>query len=319
MIRHPTWTRLVAGVAAIAAVAAVALAILIFGRVGSLRGKQFTLYVTTATARGVIRGSNVWLDGQKVGLVRDIVFRPPSVPDSERLVIVLDMLDRVRPRIRRDSRPDIRSGLSIIGDQVVYLTSGTSRAAAVSDGDTLHSATQSDVASATATASVAARQFPAIMDNVKLLSAQLRSASGTLGALGVEGVSGDLARLHASSARAMRMAANGRGSMTLARADSSALRRQARTAVAEVDSIRALVSSNQHSLGRFRRDSTLQLEMGRVRADVARVGAELHDPRGTAGRLASDSALTANLSRARQVMDSLFADVKKHPFRYIAF
>ena len=159
----------------------IAVLILVFARVGALHGKTFRLYVTTDAARGVIRGTEVWLDGQKVGLVKGVDFQPVSKSPSERLVLTIDVVDEVRQDIRADSRVTIHSGATLIGDRVVYMSSGTATARGVADGDTIRAA-ESDVESVTSDAALAAREFPAIMANVKLLGAQIRSTEGTIGA-----------------------------------------------------------------------------------------------------------------------------------------
>ena len=56
-----------------------------------------------------------------------------------------------------------------------------------------------------------------------------------------------------------------------------------------------------------------------VRAELASVQQLAESPRGTVGRLRTDSALVRGVERDRASMDSLFADMKKHPFRYIVF
>src|ERR1700743_2494979 len=100
MAQRSTWKDLTVGIIAFFAVVGLAAGILIFGRVGSLHGKTDQIYVTTDDARGVIRGTEVWLNGQKVGLVRDVQFRSPAMPRSERLLLVLQIIDRVRTNIR---------------------------------------------------------------------------------------------------------------------------------------------------------------------------------------------------------------------------
>jgi hypothetical protein len=89
--------------------------------------------------------------------------------------------------------------------------------------------------------------------------------------------------------------------------------------MAQADSIRALVSSDRHTLGRFRRDSTLMRSVGAVRNELQRVAAEAASPDGTIGRIRTDSALTASIHRDLAALDSLLTDIKKHPLRYIAF
>src|SRR5262245_56470554 len=145
MPQRASWKNLRIGVISAGAVLAAALLILIFGRVGVIHGRKITLYVATDVARGVIRGTTVWLDGQPIGSVRGIAFRTPTGPARERLVLKIRVLSRTRDRIRRDSKVQIRPGTSILGEPVVYVHSGTARQPAVHDGDTLHGAKQVDV------------------------------------------------------------------------------------------------------------------------------------------------------------------------------
>ncbi|HXT14563.1 MAG TPA: MlaD family protein [Gemmatimonadaceae bacterium] len=315
---RPGWPDLKLGIVAVLTVIAIALSILIFGRVGTLHGKKFTLYVTTDEARGVIRGTEVWLDGQRVGTVKSVDFRPPTVGVKDRLILSLSMLESSRSHIRSNTRVQVRAGGTIIGDQVVYMTSGTTRAAGVSDGDTIRAGEQADFESVSSDAAGAGRELPAILENVKLLTAQLQTTEGTLGALGLE--SGTTMRsVHGKTARLMARLSNGRGTIPMALSATDALRARASRAMAQADSIRALVASDQHSLGRFRRDSTLLHSIGEVRAELEHVQTLAASPDGTIGRFRTDSALTHAMHRDLAALDSLFADIKKHPLRYIAF
>jgi phospholipid/cholesterol/gamma-HCH transport system substrate-binding protein len=314
------WKDLKTGIVATAVVFAAAVVILIFGRVGALHGKKFTLYVTTDGARGVIRGTEVWLDGQKVGLVKAIDFRPPSVSPTERLVMRLSVLDDARPHIRLNTSASVRSGGSLLGDQVLAMTSGTSAQREVVDGDTIRAGKELDVEGMTSDAAIAAAEFPGILENVKLLNTQLQTAQGTLAAFGIEHGSSRLSSIREKTSHLFTMIGDTAGSVGLARHPPSAngsARNQATHAMAQVDSIRALLSSNEHSLGRFRRDSTLSLELGRLRTELATVKQLASSPQGTIGRLRSDSAIALSVRRDIAQVDSLIADMKKHPLRYI--
>ena len=88
--------------------------------------------------------------------------------------------------------------------------------------------------------------------------------------------------------------------------------------MARVDSIRALLASPNTSVGRFRRDSTLLAEVDDVRNELALVRASLDSPDGTVGRARKDSALATALAQAQREMTLLFADIKKHPRRYLS-
>ncbi|HEX3866430.1 MAG TPA: MlaD family protein [Gemmatimonadaceae bacterium] len=322
MDRSLRWNKLVSGLIAVACIGVVAVLILVFGRAGALHGRKFTVFVTTDAARGVIKGTEVWLDGQKIGLVSNVSFRPPSVRPDERIVMTLSILSRARSHIRKDTHIQVRSGLTVLGDQVIALSSGTPARPELRDGDTVRAGVQSDLEGITSDASMAAHEFPGIMENVKLLAAQMRTARGTLAALGVDDWTPTLRSVRARADRAMAFIGDTTGTVGLALRSSdsqSPIRVRASRAMAQVDSIRALLSSNQHSLGRFRRDSTLRTEVGRLRGELAATQRLMDSPTGTVGRFRADSALTRSMSRDRAELDSLFVDMKSHPIRYIAF
>jgi phospholipid/cholesterol/gamma-HCH transport system substrate-binding protein len=304
---------------AFAGVFVAAYIILVYGRVGQLHGRKFTLYVLTDAARGVIRGTEVWLDGQKVGVVKSVNFRSPDTPPSERLVLVLSILEDARARVRGDSRVQVRSGANIIGDRVVYIASGTTKQRAIADGDTIRAAEQADLEGMTSDAALASRELPGIIENVKLLAAQLQTAQGTLGALGIERGGPETMQLRAKTARVMARLSGSQGTFGRALNEHEDLMERASRAMARVDSIRTLLSSDQHSLGKFRRDSTLAVEIGRIRTELAEVQRLATTPNGTIGRALADSAIIRNVHRDLAEVDSLIADVKKHPLRYVAF
>jgi phospholipid/cholesterol/gamma-HCH transport system substrate-binding protein len=319
MAHHTRWTDLSIGMFSALAIVAAALGILLFGRVGRLHGKTFTLYVTTDAARGVIRGTEVWLDGQKVGLVRDVQFRSPAVPPSERVVMRLAVLDDVRDYLRHDSDVQVRAGGTIIGDQVVYISSGHVTSPAIAANDTIHSVPQNDFESISSDAALASREFPAIVANVKLLGAQLHSAQGTLGAFGLDNGQAQLRRLRANTDRVLAQLSTGGGTVALARNNADELTARARQVLAGADSIRTLLGSNEHSLGRFRRDSTIMRDITDMRAQMDTIQRLAESPDGTIGRMRADTVITRNLHLGMAALDSLFADIKKHPLRYLVF
>jgi phospholipid/cholesterol/gamma-HCH transport system substrate-binding protein len=315
---HPkSWKNLTLGLACAAAILGGALAILFFGRVGTLHGEKFHLVVTTDAARGLIRGSEVWLDGQRVGNVVGVDFRPATASVKERLVLKLEVLERAHSLIRKNSRVQIRAGTSVIGEQVVSIESGTLSATLVADGDTLRATEQTDVEGMSSDAALASREFPAIISNVKLLGTQLDATQEALGALIGDDSKVGAFRLRAS--RVMSGLSGANGSIGKALGAREAVMQRVQRARAQVDSVRALLASSDHSLGRFRRDSSLVREVTRLRGELAEIQRLSMSPDGTIGRLRTDSALVRGIHRDFALLDSLVADMKKRPLRYIAF
>jgi phospholipid/cholesterol/gamma-HCH transport system substrate-binding protein len=310
---------LVIGLVSFAALVGVSLCVLIFARVGRLHGSTFRLYALTGEARGLIHGSEVWLAGQKVGAVKNIEFMPPGRPASERLLITMDVLSSARQGIRNNSTAQVRSGGTLISSPVVYLTIGSTSASEVASGDTVRTLPQSDLETMTSQFAIASREFPAIISNVKLLSDQLHSVNGTLGAMGIEHGGVELARTRRQVTRLAEKVTRPGGTIGAALAPATSLTDRARRVMARVDSVRATIANENTSLGHVRRDSTLMREVADIRNELDIVRARMASPTGTLGRVHADSALFDAIARAQREMTLIMADVHRRPLRYIHF
>ena len=315
MARRLTWTDVRGGLIACLVIGLIALGVLRYMRVGALKGETISLYAIVSEARGVSSGSEVWLSGQKIGKITGIRFLPVTADTSRRIVLELEVLAEHRHALRNDAIAQIRAGGSVIGAPVVYLEPGTLRARIIEAGDTLHTRSQADIEGATAQISQAAKEFPAIIQNVKTLRSELQSSNGTLGAFMKGPGAARLQETRVQAGRLMSRLGGGDGSIApIMRGGATA---RAGRVMARVDSVRALLASRNASLGRLRRDSTLVAEVGDIREELARVRASMDESRGTVGRVLHDSALATSLAQAQHEMSLLFADIKQHPARYL--
>ena len=82
-----SWRKLLPGILALGAVVATALAVLLFAGIGQIRGEKKHVFFLSDQARGVMHGTEVWLAGQKIGLVDRVEFRAPSNDVSGRVII----------------------------------------------------------------------------------------------------------------------------------------------------------------------------------------------------------------------------------------
>jgi len=319
MARTQNWRSLLPGVIAIVVIIVGVMAVMSFARVGALHGSTIRVYSSMAEARGVMKGTPVWLEGQPIGQVLRVDFLPPSSDSNSNVLVVMDLLKRDVKYIRRDAVAQITSGGTLIGAPVVYLSASGSSAPLVADGDTLHSVPQGDPEGVASRIAVASRDFPAIIANMKDLRSQLSSVHGTTGAL----LNDDELRIDLVRSRGTQLAdraLHGRG--TIGRVLSGGTERataRAQHALAEADSLRGLLTSNQSAIGRFRRDTSLMRNVTSLRNEVSLAKAMLDQPRGTAGRVLHDSAMTRQLTAAEKELGELIADLRAHPMRYVAF
>lgn len=314
-----SWSRLLPGLAACAAIVLIAVAVVVFAGVGRVRGEKIRLYILTDQARGIMRGSDVWLAGQKIGSVDAVKFRSPSADTTGRVVIVVDVKASDAEQIRHDSRAQVRAGANIIGPIVVYVEPGTPGSPAARDGDTLRARPQADIEIASAKLTAATEQIGPLVAEARLVMAQARSANGTIGAArearGGSGGGAELTRFRRNISRLFRRAANGNG----AESGSPSVMTLAGGALARVDSIRMLLRSSNGSYGRFRRDSTLRASVADIGNELTALRAQLAAADGTMGRFAVDSAVSLSVAAAQREMTRLLEDIRKRPLRYIHF
>ena len=284
-------------------------AVMMFSGVGQVRGETRKVLIATGHARGLINGSEVWLAGQRVGVVETMDFLPVTADSFARLVVVAKVEEAAIDQIRRDSRVLIRSGGTLVGPIVVWIEPGTPASPAITEHDTLRAVMASELEIAGSKAARATDQFPALIADAKRVIASARDPNGVRSAFsGATMV--EAKRLMATLDRAQRSTASRQRGTLMASAGS---------ALARVDSIRAMLATPGGNLGRFRRDSTLQQTIAEVRDELTALQARLDSTTGTLERLSGDSALTRAVADARLEMTLLFADVKKRPLRYIAF
>lgn len=316
MPRTRHWRTLLPGILALGLTVGAAVAVLMFARVGALHGSTVRLYTKAAEARGVIKGTAVWLAGQKVGQVTRVELLPPATDTSTRVLIVMDVLEEHLEYIRKDARAQIRAGGTLIGAPVVYLSSTTTASPPVADGDTVTSLPQGDPEGVASRIAHASREFPAIIENVKDLRAELNRSAGTTGAF----LNGEELQLDVVKNRGMRLANRAlRGDGTIGRALAGDAASRAKVALARADSVRTLVSSGASVIGRFRSDTSLLRTVASVRDEISLARAMLDEPRGTAGRALHDSAMVTELKGVERELGALLADIRAHPIRYVHF
>jgi phospholipid/cholesterol/gamma-HCH transport system substrate-binding protein len=312
--RQLHWRELTGGLIAATVIVALTLVVLVFARVGALHGKKVTLYVVTDAAPGVLAGTEVWLSGEKEGLVKDVAFRPPTTPESERLIITTEFLESALPNVRRDSYAQIKPGGSLIGAPIVYITAGSADSPPLRDGDTVPTRRRA-VSRLTQDVGKIGPELAALGAATKELSTKISRPVGTIGNYRTNGLP-DLPDVQAGVAS---LNARARGSGTIGQATRGALRARATHAMAAADSIRNLLASSKGSVGRFRKDTTLVGTAGHVLAEIDSLKALLSNPVGTIAAAHSDSALTLQLEQTHVLLAALIRDVKKDPLRYIRF
>jgi hypothetical protein len=317
MARPLHWRSLGGGILACLGMLGVAVATFMFAKVGTLRGDKFDLYVATPEARDIIKGTEIWVGGQRVGVVTAVTFQSSDAPLMERVLIHARVLDRDREQIRRDARATLRSGASAIGARVIAIGAGSVGAPAVADGDTIRTAERPELTATLDSVKLLAADLPVILENVSAVGRNARIVGRRMGALGADG--GPMDRIHTTMTAISKRREAAAGSLPLFAAAGPDLRARSARLLSARDSVRQMIATGRASLGRFRADTSLFAAVDRLRADAAEIRRLAAQPVGTIGRLRADSALIFALDSVHIELRGLLADMKAHPLRYIVF
>ena len=293
-------------------------AVLIFGRLGTVHGSTMRLYLATNRASGVIPGTEVWLDGVRVGAVRWVRFQPPTVDTARRLLIALDVIETVRPHIRRNTRAILEPGSGQLGAPVVQLSGADPLVPTIADGDTMISSNPHELRLAREQIAIAAQSLPVVLDNIQAVRDQVVSQSGTIGAIGSEGDIRSLRALRAQAARLTRDTAYRHG--TLALVLSAGFADRTHSVLAKADS---LMRRPTAPLGPMRPGGSAQhltRSLDQMDGELSTLSARLDQMHGpTATDSATMTSLRDQITESRDRLHSLMADVAHRPLRYMSF
>lgn len=314
MPREHGWSELRIGIISGAAIAALAIGILLFARVGALHGDRSRIVILTNKASGVLPGTEVWVAGEKVGLVEQITLRPVSNDTSKRVGIRAEILDKFMPQIRKNAHADIRPGGNLIGSPVVYISSESVASPAIRNGDTITTRSVGVIKDVGENVSQLVDRLTVLADSGSKTIALLSSEAGAVGAFGRHGLP-KLASVGGTLTGLMRQASTGDGSAGLiSRGD---LGVKFRSIMASKDSITQMMTTGNGNLGRFHRDSTLGPTIARLKSQVDSLNAMMNNQTGGIGKLKSDSTMAREMAKVRLQLDSLMKDIKKHPRKYL--
>jgi hypothetical protein len=311
------WSSLIPGVIAVAVIVAATVAVLVFARVGALRGERVELFITAPQAGGILSGSDVWLAGRKIGRVQKLSTIPTSADSLARVLLQVEILAKHVELVRRDSKVQVTTGARLLGAAVVAIEGGTPGAPAVRSGDTLHAGQGGMLGDAAAQVAEAREQLPILLSSTRQVMADMKSvaqlagnAAGRVPVAHAKVVMSDAAKV---GGRMSRVASAGRGR------DAQALMTRVRTVRARVDSLRVVMASPSGTFGRFRRDSSLIIAMAALRDEAKTLSAKMSSPDGSLGRFAADSAVQREMAKVSLEMSALMADIKRRPLRYLSF
>lgn len=139
--------------------------------------KRFIIKCSFSDVGGLQAGNNIWLSGVKVGTVKTISFKGDA-----QVEVTMNIDEKAKHRIWKNSMAKISTD-GFIGNKIVIIYGGSSKAGIVSDEDRLHSAKGASTDEVMDVLSNSNQNLLQITTNLKDITAQIKEGKGVLGSL----------------------------------------------------------------------------------------------------------------------------------------
>jgi ABC-type transporter Mla subunit MlaD len=308
----PPWSKLIGGIVALVLLIGGALAIIAFARVGSLKGDTYVAYILADQANGILKGTDVWLQGQKVGVVKNVGFRSSPTDTMVRTVLQVEVMSPYKSFIKQDSRVEFKPGGSYVGAQVVALRIGSPTAPVLEAGDTLTRVSVIDPDLRQNELSAAGQDFPQIVTSLRAIGTDLTKTQSQFSTLGDHRSGLSLVMKRVSEFDTRR-----RGTLSLVLRD-RALANSAQLVLTRADSL-LQITREPGTLSHFKGDTALRIALARTRGELDSVRVRIAREDGAAGRYLSDDALRKDMEELSNQIAKTLADFGKRPERYSPF
>jgi phospholipid/cholesterol/gamma-HCH transport system substrate-binding protein len=318
------WRRLRVGALVIVGLSLFAYGLYRVGKIFDVFASRYTLVTMVNDVAGLREGAPVTLAGQRIGQVDKIDFIPVERKhDDSNLVVTLEVSERVKDQIRKNSRIFLRAQ-GLLGDKYVDITPGTKGYAVLAELDTIPSESAMDIEQFLARSGALLDTASLAIADVRKITGGLARGEGTIGRMltsdqlfdRVVAVTGDLQMT-------LRGFNDPNGTMGRLLHD-PALANRMIAAVTKIDSLGTSILRGQGSLGKlFTSDALHTSLMGTaMKADSAMGGINsflggLTTGNGALQKLAQDPRMYDEMLKAIVDLQTILAEMRANPKKYV--
>lgn len=274
--------------------------------------RHYVIHVVLPGATGLSPESPVWVSGRHVGRVSSVGLLPSGGDTLARVLVAVELPTRVQPQVRRDSEVRLTS-IGPISERVIDIMPGSAASPILPAGDTLRHTPQVTPEQLTSRAAIVRADLTTALAD---LQAQVPAVRERLqqtdrAFAGLEAVMEQAQQmqfdLDANPGFALLQNPSFAASLDNTRlhaAELPVMFRRLRESTGPAAEVRAALAR-------------LQLRADSLSAQLAAANAALNNPNGTLSRMQQDTAITRALNAARAELDSLIADMRSNPLRYV--
>lgn len=271
----------------------------------------YTVVAVLREAPGVGPGSPVWVSGRPLGSVLEVGLLAARTDSISRVGVLIKLPTGLREQLRRDSRVRITAE-RMVGDPILDILPGSPAAPALRPGDTIYQAERYDAAEVTARARSFQLSLDSALAELGAVQAPLQSRLEAF-----QRVQQQLGRAQQEYERLMADVQASPALELLGGNGAGASLQRSRATLQQVLAAVTDLRERAESTGATGNARALMASAGDLQRSLAELDSAMRRRGGTLDRMARDSALVDAMAAARLALDSLIADARRRPFRYV--
>lgn len=274
--------------------------------------RSYAVNIVLFGAAGLTPDSPVWVGGREVGFVSTLGLMPAGADTLERVLATVELPLHVQEYVRTDSEVRLTS-IGPMSERVIDITPGSASAPVVTSADTLRQTPQVTPQQLTEQSARVRAGLNAALAELRVHAPAVRERleQTERAFAGLDQVMVEVGRLDADLAANPGMALLRDPSFAESLAGTRAHAAELPAMIGRLRDTSGAPAETRAALSR------LQLRADSLRARLAAATAALDNPNGTLARMQQDTAIMRAVHSARAELDSLMADIRKNPLRYV--
>ncbi len=310
-----TWDELKVGAVILVALGIIGVSIIKLGQSAKLFARHYQLISFVPSTAGLREGGQVTVAGLLAGAVKRIEFLPVDQDTMRNLRITVELDQRVRTQVRRDSKATLQT-LGLLGDKVFDISPGTPGYPALKDGDTLTLGEALDYQAVLLQASGAIGQVSDLTKGLQGVVNKVTSGQGTVGALLTQrDIYDRLNGTLASTTALMVRLQNPNGTIGRLLNDPAVYSTLDRT-LASADTLVSQIAASNGTIGKLLRDDEVYNRLVSTVSRLDSLAGVMARGNGTMSKMFTDAQLYDQLVGTVGELNNVLVQVRRDPRRY---
>jgi phospholipid/cholesterol/gamma-HCH transport system substrate-binding protein len=320
MKKQLMWAKLKVGIVITLALLTLFITVFFAGNIQDIFSPKVQIKAQIKDARGLRRGSPIWISGIEIGSVKSIDLNP----EYGTLVTMSVNRDAMK-FIKKDSQASVLT-MGLLGDKYIEVSDGSPQAELIKPGDMIKGATQLEIQDIVNASSVSIQKVTEFMDKFGNFIEQIEKGEGTIAKFLTDpSIYNNLRETTKTLSGIVKDFKESEGTMKLLMKDPSLYNKLLDT-TSSLEEFSSKLNRGQGTLRRLTEDPQLYENLNTASKQLSLILERIDSGEGIAGSLVKDKELNrevrdtlVELKSSVTEFKELIKDVKEHPKKYLKF